>query len=81
MSKMSQYDATMIAEGEWELAGIDPNKKTADELQDLYYEAYQYLVDTGLVWQLQGFFGRQAMYLASQGFITIPNISDNEGIA
>lgn len=32
-------------------------------------EAWQYLLDSGLVWQLQGWFGRTAMDLIKQGLI------------
>jgi len=33
-------------------------------------EAWQYLVDSGIVWQLQGWFGRTANELIERGFIT-----------
>tara|TARA_R100000654_G_scaffold63254_1_gene90494 strand:+ start:775 stop:975 length:201 start_codon:yes stop_codon:yes gene_type:complete len=54
---ISNYDAVMIAEGVIE----------ADE--DKQIEAWQHLVDTGLAWSLQGWFGRTAMDLIEQGVI------------
>lgn len=53
---MDSYTATGIAEG-----FIDC------ESEDQYIEAWQYLIDTGLCWQLQGFFGRTAKQLIDQG--------------
>jgi hypothetical protein len=55
---MNNYDAVMIAEGVIEV----------DE--DTQIEAWQHLVDTGLAWSLQGWFGRTAMDLIKQGVIT-----------
>lgn len=54
---MTSYDAVMIAEGVQE----------ATEEEQL--EAWQYLVDTGLAWQLQGAFGRQAARMIAAGLI------------
>ena len=48
--------ATMIAEG------------TEDaESQEHLIAAWQYLIDTGIVWQLQGWFGRKARELIDAG--------------
>jgi len=52
---MDNFTATMIAEGVEE----------ADE--ETQIEAWQHLIDTGLCWQLQGWFGRQAASLIDQG--------------
>ena len=54
---MNNYDAVMIAEGVIE----------ADE--DKQIEAWQHLVDPGLAWNLQGWFGRTAMDLIEQKII------------
>lgn len=56
---MDQLTAVMIAEG------VDE-----PESEEQYLEAWQYLVDTGLAWQLQGFFGRMATRLIEAGHIT-----------
>ncbi len=55
--KMSTYDAVMIAEGVYE----------GDTAQ--MQEAWQILVDTGLAWSLQGWFGREATRLIEAGVI------------
>ena len=53
----STFDAAMVAEGVEEV-----------ETEEEFIEAYQYLIDTGVVWQLQGSFGRTAMALIDQGY-------------
>lgn len=42
------------------------------ESEEQVLEAWQHLVDTGLAWNLQGFFGRQAISLIGQGLINAP---------
>ena len=56
---MDNFTATMIAEGQFELVGIEDGELT----EEMYLEAWQHLVNTGLAWQLQGWFGRTSKYL------------------
>ena len=58
--KLTSYLATAIAEGFCEGEGA-----TEDEQHD----AWQYLVDSGLCWKLQGTFGRIATSLIEYGVI------------
>jgi hypothetical protein len=58
---MDNYTAVGIAEG-----FIDA------ESQDQYIEAWQHLIDTGMAWSLQGWFGRTAMRLIEDGYCTQP---------
>lgn len=53
---MDSFTATGIAEGFIEA-----------ESQDQVLEAWQTLIDTGLCWRLQGWFGRTAAQLIEQG--------------
>ena len=58
---MNTYHAVGIAEG-----FVEP------ESEDQIVEAWQTLIDTGLAWQLQGWFGRQAQHLINEGICTRP---------
>lgn len=42
----------------------------AAESDEQWVQAWQYLVDTGLAWQLQGWFGHTARVLIQQGTIS-----------
>ena len=57
------YDASACVEG---FDGEDHD-------QDTIISAWQYLLDTGLVWQLQGWYGRAANELIEAGYITPPS--------
>ena len=56
--KAMLFDAVLIAEGE---------KAPTPSMS--YVDAWQFLVDTGEVWKLQGWFGRAAARMISQGTI------------
>jgi hypothetical protein len=58
---MDNYTAVGIAEGFIE-----------SESQEQEIAAWQYLVDTGICWQLQGYFGRTAHALIEAGVINHP---------
>ena len=53
---MDAYTAVGIAEGFIEA-----------ESEEQQIEAWQHLIDTGLAWSLQGFFGRTASQLINDG--------------
>ena len=53
---MDDFTATMIVEGEEEV-----------ETEEEYADAVQHLIDTGLAWKLQGFFGRTAANFINRG--------------
>ena len=55
---MDTFQATMIAEGV---------ESASEETQ---IEAWQSLIDSGVVWQLQGSFGRQAAAMIEAGICT-----------
>ncbi len=56
---MDNYTAVGIAEG-----FIDADN------EEKFLEAWQHLIDTGLVWHLQGSFGRAAIDLINSGVCT-----------
>ena len=59
---MTNYMAVAIAEGFCEGNG-------ASEAEQI--EAWQHLIDTGLCWTLQGWFGRTASRLIENGICTV----------
>jgi hypothetical protein len=56
------YDASAAVEG---FDGQEHDEETL-------LSAWQYLVDSGLAWRLQGWYGRTASVLISQGLINAP---------
>ena len=61
---MNNFDAIMIAEG------ATPQDIPAEEQEEQILAAWQHLIDTGLCWQLQGHFGRNAARLIELGVCT-----------
>lgn len=61
MKKLTNLEATMIAEGAQE-----------PESDEQYIQAWQHLIDTGLAWSLQGFFGRVASAMIAEGLCYYP---------
>ena len=59
---MTNYEAVSIAEG-----FCDSTPTEAEQI-----EAWQHLIDTGLAWTLQGWFGRYAAELIEQGVCSAP---------
>ena len=55
---MDKLTAILKAEGEIECS------------EEQFIEAWQYLIDSGIVWTLQGYFGRTARSLIDGGFCT-----------
>lgn len=64
---MEQFDAVMIAEGV-----MPPPGTTDDERAAAYLAAWQQLINTGVAWTLQGWFGRTAAALIEAGHCTAP---------
>lgn len=58
---MDTFTACMMIEGE----------EDANEFEIL--QAWQYLIDTGVVWTLQGWYGRHARTLIEEGICYLPN--------
>jgi len=58
---MENFEAVMVAEG------VEPATREGQ------VEAWQHLIDTELVWKLQGWFGRRARILIEQGICTNNN--------
>ena len=46
--------------------------------EEKYIEAWQQLLDTGLVWSLQGWFGRTAVSMIEAGQIIVKEVGEDE---
>ncbi len=62
---MTDYDAIGICEG-----FVTNPGKTKEDQDAIELEAWQHLINTGLCWQLQGWFGRRAHALLTGGACT-----------
>jgi hypothetical protein len=62
--RVDSFNAVGIAEGFIE----------ADSEEQII-EAWQYLIDSGLAWKLQGWFGRTANQLIEEGYCSAPSAS------
>jgi len=57
-------DTVLICEGCWEWSG-----ETKEEKERIYLECWQDLVDSGMAWTLQSWFGRRAKRMIECGLI------------
>lgn len=64
---MDNFTATMIVEGQWELVDEEPCEET-------FIAAAQHLIDNGLAWSLQGYFGRTCAALIDAGLCRLPTV-------
>ena len=62
---MNVSEAIEIAEG-----------LTEAENEEQFFAAWQFLIDTGLVWKLQGWFGRTAVRLIELGHCTTKAVAE-----
>lgn len=60
---MEKYDVT----------GAIIKYEEGDISEEEYYELFQYLVDSGMAWELQGFYGRQAAMMLEEGHLLPPD--------
>ena len=67
MEKFTVFSATQVAENHMMKLGAGDVEEA-----DKYIAAFQFLISSGVVWELQGWYGRQAAELIDAGFCTIP---------
>ena len=79
---MKQPTEEQIAEIQTQAIGIAegwaPYEDESLDYDEVLRIAWQYLVDTGAAWKLQGWFGRTAQSLIDQGFIKGRNHREHE---
>lgn len=63
--EMDAFKASMIIEGVYQ-----------EEYEGQIIDAWQYLIDTAIVWSLQGSYGRTAVDLVERGICTAPDWAD-----
>lgn len=51
-----------------------------DPADEAVVAAWQHLINTGLVWQLQGWFARRAIYLIEQGVCKMSITPEGKGV-
>jgi|TARA_R110000787_G_scaffold280683_1_gene391535 hypothetical protein len=49
-----------------------------NDSEEKYIEAWQFLLDTGMVWSLQGWFGRTAVAMIEAGQLVVKEADENE---
>lgn len=49
-----------------------------NDSEEKYVEAWQFLLDTGMVWSLQGWFGRTAVAMIEAGQLVVKEADENE---
>ena len=64
----------MWTKGDYAAVAIAEGFEEAEDEEEVI-AAWQHLIDTGLAWTLQGFFGRQARALIEEG-VAVPRNAD-----
>ena len=62
--------ATLNADGKFDLTTRIIEFETGESNEEEVIELFQYLVDTGLAWSLQGSYGRTAEALIEAGLVS-----------
>lgn len=59
-------------DGSFDVVGFVIEYESGTLTEDEMIDGFQYLVDTGLAWTLQGHYGRTAMALIEAGYVRAP---------